>query len=632
MNYLLNYINNPEDAQANFDLGLEYDLMGQTGAAISFYLRTAERSRTDIQQYEALIRMALCFERQKTRDDSEKVLLQKAISLLVNRPEAYFILSRLHEKNQEWHDSFTVACLGLQVCDFSLPPLLTNVQYPGIYGLLFQKGVASWWVGQTEESREIMHDLKTNYNLDNIHLTAVENNLKSCGYPKNMAASSTGLGRYLHTPYDASMADRIRLSFPGLDTVEKNHSQSYQDLFVLAATGGMRKGQYLEIGSAEPFKGNNTALLETKFGWTGLSIDINPKTVEEFIVQRKNYVLCVDATTIDYARILDEFGFKREFDYLQVDCDPPETSFQILQRIPFDQYTFRVITFEHDYYCDQSVRDRSRDYLRGKGYELLVSDVAYNKLHSYEDWWVHPDFVDEAARDQLRDIGTDLKFATDYMFPKAEVSTTPIVSVEKKKEVELDATLFNANAMPGFWVVDNFYTDPDAIRKFALEQDYQINHDGEQGYIGTRTEKQFLFPGLKERFEQIMGHTITRWQEHGMNGRFQYCKAGEPLVYHCDLQTWAGMLYLTPNAPYNTGTSTYALKNTNIRHLSHPDIYSCFKPGSRNFDRTPFETVDVLGNVYNRLVIFNAGYLHAASEYFGFTPENSRLWQMFFFD
>jgi hypothetical protein len=92
------------------------------------------------------------------------------------------------------------------------------------------------------------------------------------------------------------------------------------------------------------------------------------------------------------------------------------------------------------------------------------------------------------------------------------------------------------------------------------------------------------------------------------------------------------MLYLTPDAPYNTGTSTYALKNTDIRHLSHPDIYSCFKPGSRNFDRTPFETVDVLGNVYNRLVIFNAGYLHAASEYFGFTPENSRLWQMFFFD
>jgi hypothetical protein len=117
-----------------------------------------------------------------------------------------------------------------------------------------------------------------------------------------------------------------------------------------------------------------------------------------------------------------------------------------------------------------------------------------------------------------------------------------------------------------------------------------------------------------------------------MNGRFQYAKAGEPLVYHCDDQTWAGMLYLTPNAPPQTGTNTYALQGTDIRHRSHPNISRCFHPGSRNFDRTPFEMVDSFGNVYNRLVIFNAGYLHSASEYFGFTQENSRLWQMFFFD
>ena len=117
-----------------------------------------------------------------------------------------------------------------------------------------------------------------------------------------------------------------------------------------------------------------------------------------------------------------------------------------------------------------------------------------------------------------------------------------------------------------------------------------------------------------------------------MNGRFQHAQAGHPLVYHCDDQTWAGMLYLTPDAPYQTGTTTYALKGTDIRHKSHPDIYRCFAPGSRNFDGTIFEPVDVFGNVYNRLVIFNARYLHSASGYFGFTPENSRLWHMFFFD
>jgi tetratricopeptide (TPR) repeat protein len=70
MKNLLAYINNQEDPTANFALALEYENMGQTGAAISFYLRAAERSRNDLEQYEALLRMALCFAKQKTRDDN----------------------------------------------------------------------------------------------------------------------------------------------------------------------------------------------------------------------------------------------------------------------------------------------------------------------------------------------------------------------------------------------------------------------------------------------------------------------------------------------------------------------------------------------------------------------------------
>ena len=72
MKYLQQYIQNTEDTQANFNLGREYESIGQTGAAISFYLRTAERAKTDLEQYEALLRMALCFEKQQTRDDTEK--------------------------------------------------------------------------------------------------------------------------------------------------------------------------------------------------------------------------------------------------------------------------------------------------------------------------------------------------------------------------------------------------------------------------------------------------------------------------------------------------------------------------------------------------------------------------------
>ena len=76
----------------------------------------------------------------------------------------------------------------------------------------------------------------------------------------------------------------------------------------------------------------------------------------------------------------------------------------------------------------------------------------------------------------------------------------------------------------------------------------------------------FCFPGLKERFEEIMGKKITKWEEHGMNGRFQYCWGGQPQVWHCDSQQWGGMLYLTPDAPYSCGTSLYAHKKTRARN------------------------------------------------------------------
>ena len=423
MQHLAKFIEDSEDPIINLALGQEYESIGQTGAAISFYLRTAERSTSDLQQYDALIRCCICLEKQKTRDDTEKGLLLKAIALIPSRPEAYFLLSRVHENRTEWQEGYTIAVLGLAYSDFSTDSIVPEF-YPGYYGLLFQKGVTSWWVGLTEQSRQIMLFLKDNYKMLPIFQTAVNNNLTNCGLPKipltdtpiwNIAPDVVPL--FTHTYYDASMQNNIRLSFDGLDSVEKNFSQSYQDLFVLAATKGKRNGQYVEIGSAEPFYGNNTALLETKFDWTGVSFEIDAAKVNDFSAKRKNRVICVDATRVDYASVLSYLQFSTDIDYLQVDCDPPEVSFDILKTIPFDQYRFAVITFEHDFYWNQSVRDQSRAYLKSKGYELLVSDLAYNKVHSYEDWWVHPELIDSDIKDSLRATGSSLKFATDYMFP-----------------------------------------------------------------------------------------------------------------------------------------------------------------------------------------------------------------------
>jgi hypothetical protein len=89
------------------------------------------------------------------------------------------------------------------------------------------------------------------------------------------------------------------------------------------------------------------------------------------------------------------------------------------------------------------------------------------------------------------------------------------------------------------------------------------------------------------------------------------------------------MVYLTPNAPYQCGTSFYA-HESGVRHESDPNSDQAFAGGF--YDKTKFKLVDVVGNIFNRLVIFDAKSIHAASEYFGTTIEDSRLFHIFFFD
>jgi tetratricopeptide (TPR) repeat protein len=212
---------------------------------------------------------------------------------------------------------------------------------------------------------------------------------------------------------------------------------------------------------------------------------------------------------------------------------------------------------------------------------------------------------------------------TAYVYKRTNI-------VDFTKE-ETNIFSINTNQAKRAFIVDNFYKDPMAIRKFAQTQEYVQGGIG-RGFIGRRSVQQFLFPGIKEAFESIMGKKITAWKEHGMNGRFQLNIGGEQLVYHCDSQKYAAMIYLTPNAPPSCGTSTFMHKKSGVHHNSDPRINEVFAGIKTTMDRTPYENVDKFGNIFNRLVIFDGGCIHAASDYFGADMEDGRLWHMFFFD
>ena len=44
------------------------------------------------------------------------------------------------------------------------------------------------------------------------------------------------------------------------------------------------------------------------------------------------------------------------------------------------------------------------------------------------------------------------------------------------------------------------------------------------------------------------------------------------------------------------------------------------------------EAQDKIGNVFNRLVIFDGGLIHSGNDYFGHSRETGRLFQIFFFN
>lgn len=406
---LTQYSLDTENPEKNFALGIEYEKRNHNASALSYFLRCAERTDDNLLAYEALIHGSNCYDREGTRDGTAKGILQQALCLLPERPEAYFLLSRFSEKGEWWQDCYIYADTALRTCNFDLEPLKTDVEYPGKYGLLFEKAVSGWWWGKDHECRMLLQEIKNNYVVSKEYYNIIENNLLNC---------ATGHIPETEIKYSQDRHEQLRFKFNGSDKIQKNYSQSFQDMFILALLQGKRNGLYLEVGAQEPFYQNNTALLETEYDWKGISIEIRQDLCNMFSEQRKNQIVCQDATKIDYTHLLGEFNQGTNFDYLQLDCEPSKTTFEILLSIPFEKYKFAIITYEHDHYVDMtnSYRNKSRKYLKLMGYEMVVSNVSPTEWSPFEDWWYHPDLVDLQMVELMKDADDSITDIRKYMF------------------------------------------------------------------------------------------------------------------------------------------------------------------------------------------------------------------------
>jgi hypothetical protein len=183
-------------------------------------------------------------------------------------------------------------------------------------------------------------------------------------------------------------------------------------------------------------------------------------------------------------------------------------------------------------------------------------------------------------------------------------------------------------------IVDDFYSNVDEVRNFALQQDFGVNGN----YPGRRTAS-FITDSAKDLIQDIIrpfAGNVTWWGDD-YTGAFQYTTASDRSWIHSDYTTnWAGVLYLTPDAPLSAGTGLFKLKENGLRswknteHTDEENRNAIHNKYSQDY--TKWELVDKIGNVYNRLVLYRGDLFHVSLDYFGDSKENGRLFQLFFFN
>ena len=397
---------NPEKCYA---LAKEYERLDQGSAAFGFYLRAADMSEGETfeekwLQYKAMIRSAGIFYRAKNRDHTVAGLYRMCFETLPERPEAYYFFAKWQMDRNEWREALIFAKMGLAYADAEMI-VDSDIDYPGVLGLKYVYAMARWKTDGRDDSKNLLFDLKYKNKLDSNTEVHVTNLLVEIGYPSTLK-------------WTPNMLEKTRYRFNGIENVKQNYSRHFQDMFVLAFLNGKKNGTFIELGSGHPKHFNNTLLLEDQFGWNGLSVDNNERFTMQHTRMRRTSVINANAAEIDYRALFKTNCVEHHTDFLRINAE--WASLEALKRIPFDNYQFSVIQFQHNHcWWKNEYREFSRDILRKIGYILLVPDVAINEKDNYEDWWVHPGMLNNQNKDMQAPSGTN--FAWSYMMKEYRV-------------------------------------------------------------------------------------------------------------------------------------------------------------------------------------------------------------------
>jgi hypothetical protein len=211
-----------------------------------------------------------------------------------------------------------------------------------------------------------------------------------------------------------------------------------------------------------------------------------------------------------------------------------------------------------------------------------------------------------------------------------------------------------------FFVIDNFFKDPDKIRIAARKKYETAKNIKDNG----------RYPGIKILVDSVKGSATnydpideyikkcvtecvskhTGEKVHLIESCYQFVdKSYVTGIPHDDSERkYTSIVYLNPNPPKNSGTELFDHLNNSYNNLLYLDEDQIL-PYKKNFLESKRKIIDKLlwrlvmkrfkndlnyctpiANKYNRHLIFDSKYVHRAQDYFG-EGKDSRLCLVSFF-
>jgi hypothetical protein len=191
-------------------------------------------------------------------------------------------------------------------------------------------------------------------------------------------------------------------------------------------------------------------------------------------------------------------------------------------------------------------------------------------------------------------------------------------------------------------VKDNFYKNPEKVIEISRKAEYY-----EPIHVtGYRSKMVYHEPKIKLKLENILGIKINRWDTDPLeeNGVFYkgFAKGNLKEVpgVHSDqpYNDITALVYLTPNIPFDCGTSLWMHKKTQLINpatkedairlkMNFEDLVNLLEEDSKK--RNKWVEIDRIGNKFNRMVAYPSGAFHSATKHFGSSFKDGRIYQTF---